>query len=136
MESLGEYIKKNYHDNSKKIEKNFDTLYNENPLFKKIVNSLNVEKSKLVGNTSKIEDSCKQLEKCLKCKNILECKNEVSGYVYYPSVENDEIVFSYVMCKHKRKLEDKTAYLKNIIFFEMPKEVANASMKNIDIEDS
>lgn len=135
MESLGEYIKKNYHGNSYRLEKNFDTLYEENPLFKKIVNSLDIEKNKLVSNTSKIEDSCKQLEKCMKCKNILECKNEVSGYVYYPSIENDEVVFSYIMCKHKKKLEEKTAYLKNITLFEMPKEVVNASMKNIDTGD-
>jgi len=135
MESLGEYIKKNYRDNSQKLEKNFDTLYEENPLFKKIVNSLDIEKSKLVNNTSKIEDSCRQLEKCMKCKNIMDCKNEVSGYVYYPSIENDEVVFSYIMCKHKKKLEEKTAYLKNITLFEMPKEVVNASMKDIDTED-
>ena len=135
MESLGEYIKRNYHDNSYKLEEHFDTLYEENPLFKKIVNSLDIEKSKLVSNTSKIEDSCKQLEKCMKCKNILECKNEVVGYVYYPSIENDEIVFSYIMCKHKKKLEEKTAYLKNINLFEMPKEVVNARMKDIDTED-
>ena len=135
MESLGEYIKKNYRDNSKNLEKNFDTLYEGNPLFKKIVNSLDIEKSKLVNNTSKIEDSCRQLEKCMKCKNIMDCKNEVSGYVYYPSIENDEVVFSYIMCKHKKKLEEKTAYLKNISLFEMPKEVVNASMKDIDTED-
>ena len=61
MESLGEYIKKNYRDNSKNLEKNFDTLYNENPLFKKIVNSLDIEKSKLISNKTNIEDSFKQL---------------------------------------------------------------------------
>ena len=135
MESLGEYIKKNYHDNSKNLEKNFDTLYNENPLFKKIVNSLDIEKSKLISNTTKIEDSSKQLEKCMKCKNILECKNEVQGYVYYPSIENEDIVFSYIMCKQKKKQEEKNAYLKNITLFEMPKEVTNASMKDIDTND-
>lgn len=135
MESLGEYIKKNYHDNSGKLEKNFDTLYEKNSLFKKIVNTLDVEKSKLVANTSKIEDSSKQLEKCLKCKNLLECKNEVSGYVYYPSIENDEIVFSYVMCKHKKKIEENNAYMKNISLFDISKEVRNASMGDIDTED-
>ena len=135
MESLGEYIKKNYRDNSIKLEKNFDTLYNENPLFKKIVNSLDIEKSKLINNTSKIEDASKQLEKCMKCKNLMECKNEVEGHIYYPSIENDDIVFSYVMCKHRKKLEDKNAYLKNIKLFEMPKEIVNASMKDIDTSD-
>ena len=135
MESLGEYIKKNYHDNSYKLEKNFDTLYESNPLFKKIVNSLDVGKSKLIANTSKIEDASKQLEKCMKCKNIYECKNEVCGYVYYPAIENEEVVFSYIMCKHKKKLEEKTAYLKNITLFEMPKGIIDASMKDIDTED-
>lgn len=135
MESLGEYIKKNYQDNSSKLEKNFDTLYENNSLFKKIVNSLDVEKSKLIANTSKIEDSSKQLEKCLKCKNLLECKNEVNGYVYYPAIENDEIVFSYVMCKHKKKIEESNAYMKNISLFDISKEVRNASMGDIDTED-
>lgn len=136
MESLGEYIKKNYQDRSYLLEKNFNTLYEENSLFKKIVNSLDVEKSILISNTSKIKDSAKELSNCLKCKNILECKNEVNGCIYYPSIENDEIVFSYVMCKHKKKLEEKNAYLKNIYFFEMPKEIVNASMKDIDTSDS
>lgn len=135
MESLGEYIKKNYGDISYDLEKNFDELYNDNALFKKIVNSLDIEKSKLISNTSLIEDACNQLQNCLKCKNIMECKNEVTGYVYYPSIENDEVVFSYVMCKHKKKLEESNAYLKNVLMFDMPKEVANASMKYIETED-
>lgn len=135
MESLGEYIKKNYKDNSYEIEKNFDKLYNEDALFKKIVNSLDIEKSKLISNTTLIKDSCEQLERCLKCKNVMECKNEVPGYVYYPSIENDEVTFSYVMCKHKKKIEEKNAYLKNISMFDMPKEILNASMKYIDTED-
>ena len=33
---------------------------------KKIVNSLDVEKSKLVNNTSKIMDSVNELERCMK----------------------------------------------------------------------
>lgn len=135
MESLGEYLKKNYRDNSYELEKNFDMLYENNEFFKKIVNSLDIEKSKLIGNTSKIYDSCIQLEKCMKCKNLLECKNEVSGFIYYPSIENDDVVFSYIMCKNMRKFEEKTSYYKNIVLFDMPKEVLNASMKNIDTED-
>lgn len=135
MESLGEYIKKNYHVSMSDLEKDFDLLYDENSLFKKIADSLDIEKSKLITNTSKIEDSAKQLEKCLKCKNIMECKNELNGYIYYPSVEDNDIVFSYVMCKHKKKLEEKMNYLKNINFYEMPRDVMTASMKDIDTND-
>lgn len=135
MESLGEYVKNNYGDISYNLEKNFDKLYEEDVLFKKIVNSLDIEKSKLISNTTLIKDSCEQLERCLKCKNVLECKNEVPGYVYYPSIENDEVIFSYVMCKHKKKIEEKNAYLKNISTYDMPKEILNASMKYIDTDD-
>ena len=34
MESLGEYIKRNYKDNSDMLNKKFDELYEDNPLFK------------------------------------------------------------------------------------------------------
>lgn len=135
MIGLGEYIKNNYQDKSLELEKNFDKLYTENPLFRKIVNSLDVPKDKLIANTSKIEDSALQLEKCMKCKNVLECKNEVNGYVYYPSILNDEVVFDYVMCRHRKKMEEKSEYLKNITLFEMPREIVNASMKDIDTSD-
>ena len=135
MESLGEYIKNNYGDKTYNLEKNFDKLYEEDAVFKKIVNSLDIEKSKLISNTTLIKDSCEQLERCLKCKNVLECKNEVPGYIYYPSIENDEVVFSYIMCKHKKKIEEKNAYLKNISMYDMPKEILNASMKYIDTDD-
>lgn len=134
MDSLGEYIKSNYKVNSD-LEKNFDTLYKENALFKKIVNTLDTDKSKLVQNTSKILDSVRDLERCMKCKNIMECKNDVAGCVYYPFIENDEIVFSYIMCKYKKKQEEKNLYLKNEVIFEMPKELVNASMKAIDTSD-
>ena len=43
------------------------TKLKEHIVFKKIVNSLDIEKSKLINNTSKIEDASKQLEKCMKC---------------------------------------------------------------------
>ncbi len=135
MESLGEYIKKNYGNISYDLEKEFDKYYNEDELFKKIVNSLDIEKSKLVLNTSKIMDSCNELKKCMKCKNILECKNDVTGYIYYPSVENEEVVFSYVMCKYQKKIEKDNFYLKNVTYFEMPNELSKASMKEIDTSD-
>lgn len=135
MESLGEYIKKNYKDNKDLLINNFDKLYNENIMFKKVVNNLDTTKDKLINNTSKIMDCVNELNNCMKCKNIFECKNEVKGYVYYPNIENEEIVFSYKMCKHKKSLEEKTAYQKNIISYDMPKELLNASMKDILTDD-
>ena len=53
----------------------------------------------------------------------MECKNNICGYVYYPSVLQDNLVFSYVPCKYKKKLDNDTKYQDNIISFDMPKEI-------------
>lgn len=135
MESLGEYIKKNYKNNKDILINNFDKLYDSNQVFKKVVNNLDTTKEKLINNTSKIMDCVNELNNCMNCKNIFECKNEVKGYVYYPSIENEEIVFSYKMCKYKKAIEENNAYQKNIISYDMPKELLNASMKNILTDD-
>ena len=65
----------------------------------------------------------------------MECRNAVNGHVYYPSVLNDEIVFSYIPCKYKKKLDKDTEYQNNIIMIDMPREILNASMKNIYTDD-
>ena len=116
------------------LEKNFDIAL-EDDTFKKIVSRLKLSRDELIKYTSNIEDSANELKNCKNCKNIMECKNSICGYVYYPSVEQGNLVFSYVPCKYKKKLDTDTAYRNNIISFDMPKEIVNASMKNIYTDD-
>lgn len=127
-------IIKKYKFDDYELKKNFDKAY-EDDAFRKIVNDIDMPNEKLVSYTSLIMDSAKEIKNCKNCKNILECRNAVNGHVYYPSVLNDEIVFSYIPCKYKKKLDKDTEYQNNIIMIDMPREILNASMKNIYTDD-
>jgi len=127
-------IIKKYKFDDYELKKNFDKAYEDDD-FRKIVNDIDMPNEKLVSYTSLIMDSAKEIKNCKNCKNILECRNAVNGHVYYPSVLNNEIVFSYIPCKYKRKLDKDTEYQNNIIMIDMPREILNASMKNIYTDD-
>lgn len=134
MDNMKEIIEKKYYMNFDKLELEFNKSMEEDN-FKKIVSSLRISNKELMKHTSKIEDTVMELKNCKKCKNILECKNNVEGHVYYPIIENDEIIFCYIPCKYKKELDKKNKYKDNIVLFDMPKEIKNASMKDIYIDD-
>lgn len=116
------------------LERNFDEACND-LVFSKIVSNLKMPKDTMIKYTSLIKDSALELKNCKNCKNIMECKNAVTGFVYYPEVEQDSLVFSYVPCKYKRKLDKENNYQKNIVSFDMPRDILDASMKNIFTDD-
>ena len=134
MKDTKNIINNKYSFDMFELEKNFDIAL-EDDTFKKIVSRLKLSRDELIKYTSNVEDSANELKNCKNCKNIMECKNSICGYVYYPSVEQGNLVFSYVPCKYKKKLDTDTAYRDNIISFDMPKEIVNASMKNIYTDD-
>ena len=103
--------------------------------FKKIVSKNKLPKDEPIKYTSLIKDSSRELKNCEKCPNIMECKNSVTGHVYYPSVEQGSLVFSYVPCKYKKKLDKDNKYQDNIVLMDMPREILNASMKDIYTDD-
>ena len=134
MKDTKNIINNKYSFDRFELEKNFDIAL-EDDTFKKIVSRLKLSRDELIKYTSNVEDSANELKNCKNCKNIMECKNSICGYVYYPNVEQGNLVFSYVPCKYKKKLDTDTAYRDNIISFDMPKEIVNASMKNIYTDD-
>ena len=134
MKDTKNIINNKYFFDRFKLEENFDIAMEDNT-FKSLVSRLKLSRDELIKYTSSIMDSANELKNCKKCKNIMECKNGICGYVYYPSVEQDNLVFSYVPCKYKKKLDNDTAYRNNIISFDMPKEIVNASMKDIYTDD-
>ena len=101
----------------------------------KIVSKIKLSKDEIIKYTSLIKDSSLELKNCANCKNIMECKNSVVGHVYYPEAQEENIVFSYVPCKYKKKLDKDTEYQNNISLFDMPKAILEASMKNIYTDD-
>lgn len=128
-------IIKKYKFDDYELKKNFDEAYNDE-YFRKIVSDMGISNEELISYTSLIMDSAKELRNCKKCKNIMECKNCVNGHVYYPSILNDAVVFSYVPCKYKKKLDKDRAYQENIVMIDMPKEILDASMKDIYTDDN
>lgn len=103
--------------------------------FKKIVSFLDVDEKEIMKYTSKIQESAKELKNCKNCKGLVECKNEVCGYVYYPEVYGKKLSFSFKACKYEKEHLKATEYMSNIYYFDEPKSIKEASMKNIDKTD-
>ena len=135
MKEIKELIAKKNRFNVYELENNFDEALSGDDTFKKIASKIKLPKDELMKYTSLIEDSARELKNCDGCKNILECRNTVTGHVYYPSVEQESLVFSYVPCKYKKKLDKDNKYQDNVILMDMPKEILNASMKEIYTDD-
>lgn len=134
MKDVKNVIDKKYNFDIYKLEENFN-IEMEDDTFKRIVKGLDLSREELIKYTSRIKDSALELKNCKNCKNIMECKNTMCGYVYYPSILQDNLVFSYVPCKYKKKLDNDMSYQNNIFSFDMPKEIINASMKDIYTDD-
>ena len=65
---------------NEKIEKAIKDNYINalsDPLFKKLVNSLDVEEQEKIINTSKFQDSARELTNCKNCKGLSCCKNTI-----------------------------------------------------------
>ena len=135
MKSVGEVIKDNYYINKSKLEKDYDTVLKDNKIFKELVKNLNLPKEYLMKYTTSLEESSRELDNCKHCKNILECRNSYTGHYIYPEILNDNLVFDYIPCKYKQELDKLNKYKENIFLFEIPKEIKEASMKNIDLDN-
>ena len=133
MKSISNVIKENYYVNTSKLEHDYKDKLNNNQMFKRIVKKLNLPDTYLMKYTTKLEETSKELNNCSNCKNLANCKNSYHGYIYYPELLNNNLVFDYIPCKYKQEEDEKNKYKKNIYLFEIPKEIKEASMKNIDI---
>lgn len=136
MDNVKEIIKNSkYGKSNYKLERDYQKDYDNDMLFRKICNKLELPTDTLMKYTTKIEKSACELKNCQGCKNILECKNEVEGYVYYPERNIDDVEFSYVPCKYKKEIDNNNKYLDNIYYFNINKDIKDASMGNIDTKD-
>lgn len=118
-------------DIEKSLKFSYATALNDNN-FQSLVNSLKISDKVGYKYCSKLKDTVLELNNCSNCKGIAFCKNKVEGFIFYPKVEEDKIIFSYMACKYKKKiLNDK----KKINYYELPYDLQNASMSKIDLTD-
>lgn len=106
-----------------------------NSEFKEFVDSLNIKEDILMKYTSSLEDACQENKTCQNCHSLKECKNKVKGYKYTPIGENKMITFSYNACSYLQDELENNAYKENLELFEMPKDIKNATFKNIYKDD-
>lgn len=135
METVKDLIDGKYGKSKYKLESYYRKKYDEDMTFRKIANELDLPEETLMKYTTKLSASACEYNNCKSCKNILECKNEVSGYIYYPNRIEKEVEFAYRPCKYKTKLDKENTKLANIYYYDIPKDIKNAKMKDIDLLD-
>ncbi len=110
-----------------------DALQDES--FKKLVAKLNIDEGILIKYTSKLEQVVADLNNCSRCNGLDECRNETTGYFLCPKKDKDQFYFIYKACKYLNKKLKESEHQKNIYLFEIPKEIRNASLKEIYKDD-
>lgn len=103
--------------------------------FNKLVNSLDVDTKELIKYQSKLNNTATMLKKCSQCSSLLSCQSEVEGYIYYPTIFNNQLTFSYISCKHKKIFNEENNYQKNIKLYNMPSGLSDATLANIWVKD-
>ena len=104
--------------------------------FKEFVSKLKMSPEVLCKYTSRLQESFEEYSNCKKCKSIHECKNPVTGYVLLPEAKGGKINFYYGACRFTKKINKETEHLKNVYFLDIPKEIREASMKEIFTTDN
>lgn len=133
MENINKTIKNNK-DLSYKLKISYEEAKKDNK-FKELVSKINLSDDELMKYTSSIEDSAKEYENCKTCKGLLACKNNMHGYCYLPVLKDGKLSFSYVACRYKNKVLQDNKYQKNVISFDVPKEIKEAKIKDIYTDD-
>ena len=127
MQKIQNYLQK---ERKNDLKKSYVDAY-QNHSFKELVDHLDIEENLLIKYTSLLEEVAKEKENCKNCKALIHCPNRIKGFAYTPQKEKNRIVFSYEMCSKKQDADALVAYQKNISYFQIPKEIAMASFKNL-----
>ena len=119
----------------KELEKNFvDALKDKE--FVKVVNELDVADEVKYRYTSTLLEISKINSICSNCKGLSNCPYDIPGLKEVARVEDGVIKFLYKKCPFKEKDDKEKEFLKNVDVYKMPKEIREASFKNIYKDDS
>lgn len=103
--------------------------------FKKYIGKILLDHDNLMKYTSRLETCVLESDNCSNCQGLLHCKNEIFGFKLTHNVQDTKLKFNYVACKYKEKELKENNKNKNVYLFDIPKEIKNASMKDIYIDD-
>ena len=123
-----------YKVDEEKLTHNFQDACSDKEFYD-YVYGLNVKEEILMKYTSSLEDSFLEHKNCKNCKGLENCLNNIKGYCYTAINDNGMITFSYDACSKKKKQLEDDAYKDNLDLYEMPKDIKDASFKNIYKDD-
>ena len=121
--------------NKKTLENNFiKALKDEH--FVEVVNCLDVSDEIKYRYTSTLQEIALINNTCSKCKGLAFCPYDLVGLKKEAEVAGNIIKFKYKKCPYKEKSDEEKKYLKNVDVYKMPKEIDEASFKNVYKDDS
>lgn len=103
----------------------------EDEAFRRLITQYKIDEEVGMKYTSRLMDSSKEHTNCSNCPSLAACSNSVRGFCLTPKQNKNTINFSYDMCKYLKKEE----YRENVQVFDVAKDIKNASIKNIYIND-
>lgn len=133
MKAIGEYITLTK-DGELKLKQSYMDKCQDRK-FQEYVSMLPIEEDLLMRYTSTLEDASCEFFHCQNCSSLAECQNKVKGYLLVAQKEGNVINFSYVACRYEKKRLQDTDFQKYVSFFDIPKEIKMASLKNIYKDD-
>lgn len=116
------------------LEKEYLTAKSD-PLFLDYIRKIHLPHEVLMKYTSRLKTSFDECKNCSICKSLSECKNEVFGFSLEPVIQDKNLSFTYKGCKFKIKEIKQNKENENVYSFDIPKEIRNAKMKDIFIDD-
>ncbi len=128
MQKVSDKLKQNNLDGL--LDEAYDeALQNED--FKKFVSKLKMKRENLKKYTSLLEESCLEYNNCLSCPGLAACQNKITGYAKLPQINGEGLEFVYKPCKYKKKNDAKEKLYNNVMLYNVPKEIKEASFKKI-----
>lgn len=121
--------------NQKALENNFIKALKDEE-FVKVVNKLEISEDIKCKYTSSLKEIAEINKTCSNCKGLMFCPYDITGLKKEAYVEDNLIKFAYKKCAYKEKNDEEKAFLKNIYSYKMPKEISEASFKNIYKDDA
>lgn len=104
--------------------------------FVKVANSLPVSDEIKARYTSNLQEIAEVNIICDNCKGLSYCPYDIIGLRKVAVANNNVINFMYKKCMYKEKDDKEKEYLENVFSYKMPKEIREASFKNIYKDDS
>lgn len=132
MKRLNEMSNFDKNNLSSKLESEFRRALKDED-FKKIISSIDLPYDELMKYTSKLELCAKESHNCEKCKSLDECVNEIKGFKFTNMLVDGRLIFDYVACRYKQ--EELSSKEKNVHLFDISKDIMNARMKDIYVND-